>query len=85
MRLYDHTGKPHQITWSAKDSVNGYDEPSKHISIAIDGENILGISVHPSTLVHPSEIERSTQRYLDGLHHPTHYKGQFAYLAKGQR
>ena len=82
MKLYDYTGKSHKITWHFSDGVNGWDDPVKHVSILIDGESVLGFSVHPSTWVHPSEIERAAQRYLDGLHHPTHYRGKFSYLAK---
>lgn len=82
MSIYDRFGKGHEVTTKISDTVTGYDEPAKWQSILIDGISIMGGYASDDWKSDHYKGVAAAQRFLNGDHHPTHYTGVFAHLAR---
>ena len=86
--MKDWTGRTHQIeivTAKLIDPDTGCVAPGWHnVEGLIDGQRVLLDS--PVSTPHLDDasrhMEATLERYLDGRHHPTHYTGKFAHLAR---
>lgn len=77
----DFTGKKHYI--ETKDEK--LDEPYWYAVVGyVDGESVLRSSPHFERNLSGAHRNMLTdlERYLDGRHHPSHYRGKLEYLGK---